>query len=114
MVRDGDAADRDNDFRHASKHPDAGNGPQDFEDEATEIKRTFCRVLLVPTQNSMADMNLNPTLVIQEIQEHPHLRSGSTHKIQYIDHCPHTARGCGGGHYDWFETAMLRMRLRRL
>jgi len=38
MVRDGDAADRDNDFRHASKHPDAGNGPQDFEDEQTEIK----------------------------------------------------------------------------
>ena len=112
MVRDGDAADRDNDFRHASKHPDAGNGPQDFEDEATEIKDILPCYSYQP--NGMADMNLNPTLVIQEIQEHPHLRSGSTHKTQYIDHCPHTARGCGGGRYDWFETAMLRMRLRRL
>ena len=61
MVRDGDAADRDNDFRHASKHPDAGNGPQDFEDEQTEIKDILPCYSYQP--NGMADMNLNPTLV---------------------------------------------------
>ena len=61
MVRDGDAADRDNDFRHASKHPDAGNGPQDFADEQTEIKDILPCYSYQP--NGMADMNLNPTLV---------------------------------------------------
>ena len=61
MVRDGDAADRDNDFRHASKHPDAGNGPQDFEDEQTEIKDILPCYSYQPY--GMADMNLNPTLV---------------------------------------------------
>jgi len=61
MVRDGDAADRDNDFRHASKHPDAGNGPQEFADEQTEIKDILPCYSYQP--NGMADMNLNPTLV---------------------------------------------------
>ena len=61
MVRDGDAADRDNDFRHASKHPDAGNGPQEFTDEQTEIKDILPCYSYQP--NGMADMNLNPTLV---------------------------------------------------
>ena len=75
MVRDGDAADRDNDFRHRNRHPDAGNVPQDYDGDDVDPDNGPEDVLPCYSYqpNGTADMNLNPTLV-KNIRQHDHFK----------------------------------------
>ena len=75
MVRDGDAADRDNDFRHRNRHPDAGNVPQDYDGDDVDPDNGPEDVLPCYSYqpNGTADMNLNPTLV-KNIRQHDYFK----------------------------------------
>ena len=63
MVRDGDAADRDNDFRNGLRHPNAGNVQQDFNDEDNIETEADILPCYSYQPNGTADANLNPALV---------------------------------------------------
>ncbi|KAL3918911.1 MAG: hypothetical protein SGPRY_005826 [Prymnesium sp.] len=72
MVRDGDAALRDTDFRHGLKHPNAGNVPQDFDNEEFDSADDVLPCYSYQP-NGIADMNLNP-LLVQNIRTHDYFK----------------------------------------
>ena len=78
MVRDGDAALRDTDFRHGLKHPNAGNVQQDFDNEGEDtIDDVLPCYPILP--NGAADMNLNP-LLVQNIRTNDYFKQLADYK----------------------------------
>lgn len=77
MVRDGDAALRDEDLRHGLKHPNAGNVPQEFDEEFDSVADVFPCYSYQP--NGTADMNLNP-LLVQNIRTHDYFKQLARYK----------------------------------
>ena len=77
MVRDGDAAIRDEDLRHGLKHPNAGNITQEYDEEFDSAADVLpCH----PYQpNGTETMNLNP-LLARNIQTHDYFAQLSEYR----------------------------------